>query len=205
MDSFDNWDLMPNPGSNWDIGGNITDPWATEPGYGNEVQYPIDPGYSSPGDSEQQTANDQVGAGGGYDMGGIQSGTGGGSSSLGSLASWLARALGLTGGAGGAGAGTIGSLLPLLSALGIGAGGFMGYNATNKATDQMAGAVKDANKQITDILGGAQAGYQPYQQAGQGALGQLANIGYKPLAGNFRPLGSGQGMNGTLGSMMGGR
>lgn len=113
--------------------------------------------------------------------------------------SQMLRALGLSSG-GGAGGG-MSSLLPLLSLLGIGAGGFMNSSATNKASDQMVQATKDANDAVTKILGGQQAAYTPYTQLGAGAAAALPGLAFKPLAGNFKPLGSGAAMAPTGGGM----
>jgi len=97
----------------------------------------------------------------------------------------LLKALGLTGSNGQMNSG---GLLQLLGLLGGTAGGVMGYNATNKATDQMSQAVKDANSTITGILGGAQAGYSPYSALGSSAAGKLQGMNYQPLAGKFGPV-----------------
>ena len=90
----------------------------------------------------------------------------------------------------------------LMSALAPFLGGALAYNATNKATDQMQQGIQNSNEAITKILGGTSP-YAPYMQAGQNALGNLGNIGYKPMAGNYQPLGAGRAM--TLGQMAKGR
>lgn len=110
--------------------------------------------------------------------------------------SQLAKALGL---------GPNSSLPMLLSALGIGAGGYMNSKATSKATGQMTDAVKQANAAITQILGGAQGAYKPYTDLGPVATQRLLNAPQSNLAGQFGPLGSGKGIGGskTFSSLIG--
>lgn len=124
----------------------------------------------------------------GYGGTGTPGGGGGGASSL-------ARMLGLSGADGGM---NLPALLSMLAPL-LGAG--LSYKATQKATDQMSSAVKDANAQATSILGGATGMYAPYMQAGQAALGKAQGLGFQPLAGKFGPL-HGPGATATLGKIM---
>jgi hypothetical protein len=165
MDSIDNWDLMP------PIDYSTGDP-----------NYSLDPTYTSPGQADQNIASDQVAAGGGYGMGGLQSGS---SSGSGLDVSAILKLLGLTGKDGNINSG---GLLTLLSALGLGAGGLMNRNATNNATNLMSGSIDKANNAITGLLGAQQQAYAPYQQAGASALGKLQGMNYQPLAGKFSPV-----------------
>lgn len=88
----------------------------------------------------------------------------------------------------GLGNGGMASLLPLLLA---GGGAFNANNATNKASQQLQDAAKQANQQATDLIGGARSDFQPYMQAGQAALPQLqAMVGNNNMAGLFGPVAS---------------
>jgi hypothetical protein len=112
---------------------------------------------------------------------------GGGGSTLSSLARLL------TGGSGGGSAlGALGQLLPFLATLG---GGLMSRNATQDATHQVQDSLANANNQVTSLLGGAGSGFKPYQDAGLSALGKMQAFPQSNLAGNFKPLGSGRGIN----------
>lgn len=112
------------------------------------------------------------GATSGYAGNGQGGGSGGGGNPLGSLSS-------------------LGSLLPYLALLG---GSLYGNSQTNKATDQAVGAINSASDQVKQILGGAQANYQPYMNAGTTALSKLANAAPSNIAGQFKPLGTGRGI-----------
>jgi len=169
------------------------DSWLTDPYIDPSITDNGD-GYTGAGDPNSQIVNASDPFSG-YNLGGA---SGGGGLDLSSLA----KLLGLTGKSGDLNSG---GLLQLLSMLGGIGGAAMGYNATNKATGQMSGAVKDANAAITSILGGAQSAYAPYTQMGANAAAALPGAAYKPIAGNFRPLGSGQGINSggmTLANLM---
>lgn len=85
----------------------------------------------------------------------------------------------------------LGMLLPSLLALG---GGIMNRNATNDATQQVVQGLQNASTQAQNLIGGAQAGYQPYMSAGTTALSKLANMGNSNIAGMFKPLGTGKGI-----------
>lgn len=111
------------------------------------------------------------GANSGYAGGGAPSGnSGGGLSSL----------LGNNG---------LASILPMLLAAG---GGLLNRNATNDATQQVVQGLNNASDQAKQLIGGAQANYQPYMQAGTTALSKLANMDNSNIAGQFKPLGSGK-------------
>ena len=190
-DTFDNWDLMPDPNA-------ISDPWITEPGYGG-YEDPGTGGYTSPGDSEQQTAGDQVAAGGGYGMGGLTEG--GSGSSMSSALMQLAKMFGLTGKDGSINSG---GMLQLLGMLGTGAGAYMSNNATKDATSQMLQGLKDSNAAATGILQPQMDKYAPYQAAGTQALSNMQANPYKPMAGNFAPV-TRANPGFTLGSLLRGR
>jgi hypothetical protein len=85
-------------------------------------------------------------------------------------------------------------LAQALNALGAVGGAFISRNATNDATQQAVGAINSASDQVKQILGGAQANYTPYMQAGTTALAKLANAAPSNIAGMFGPLGSGRGL-----------
>jgi hypothetical protein len=54
-------------------------------------------------------------------------------------------------------------------------------------------AAKEANTQATGLIGGARADFQPYMNAGTGALAQLPGLANQPgLAGKFGPVESSQ-------------
>jgi hypothetical protein len=107
------------------------------------------------------------------------------------------------GGLPGAGGGGIGSILQalglgtagggmnlplLLSMLGAGVGGFMNKSATGTATDQVLQSIKDANTQVTGILGpggGAQQSIQPYLAGGAAAMQAAPGMIYKPAGSAF--------------------
>jgi hypothetical protein len=172
----DNGDIPFDGGDNIDQGGGwnpgdgaVNDPWATEPGYGG------------PADSGERDGMGGL-------TGGSLSGGGSGGFSLGDLA----KLFGLTNKKGDFDSN---GMMQLLSMLGIGAGGLMSHNATNKATEQVTQGYKDANKAVTDIITPQMGKYDPYTQAGASAVGNLQNIGYKPMAGNYQPI--------TLGTLRG--
>jgi hypothetical protein len=103
------------------------------------------------------------GTDGSYDFGGS------------SVPSWLQSALGLgKGGAGlfgkGGGLGAdslLGALLPLL---GMGAGAWNANKQTDKATEMLQQAAKDANAFAVEQIGGARDAFKPYQTAGTDSL-----------------------------------
>lgn len=133
-------------------------------------------------------AGNQYG-GGGYTGGGYGSGAGGGSS--GGMLQQIIHAL--TGSNGGGSAmGALGALAPFLASL---YGGIQSHNATQDATHQIQQSLSNANDQVSSLLGGAQATYKPYMDAGLGALAKLQAMQPSNLAGNFKPIGSGKGLN----------
>lgn len=162
-----------------DFGGGPPDPnYGLQPGWdqGPPSPYSIDPN--------------------GTGMGPPSPGGGGGLSSLSSLA----KMFGLTNKDGSL---NLGSLLPLLAGVG---GSIYGISQNNKATNQVLGGINNANKIVTDTLGGNKALYQPYIDAGQSAMQKMQNAApsniaaqFGPLAGNYQALGSGRGL--TLGKM----
>jgi hypothetical protein len=92
------------------------------------------------------------------------------------------------------------SLLPLLAALGIGGNALMNRNATKKATNDVTGAVTTANDALAKMFAGQQGNFSPYTSAGANAASLAPGLAYKPVAGNFKPLGSGAALN--LGNIM---
>lgn len=95
----------------------------------------------------------------------------------------ILKALGLGGGPGGDM-----NWPMLLSLLGAGVGGFMNKSATSKATDQVLQSIKDANTQVTGILGpggGAQQSLQPYLSGGAAAMNAAPGMVYKPAGSAF--------------------
>lgn len=101
--------------------------------------------------------------------------------------------------------------LSLASLLGPALGGVLAYHATNKATNQMQQGITNASAAANSLLGtgagGAGALFQPYQQAGQGALAKLQGMNWTPLAPQYKPLGPASGPNSafrTLGQVAGG-
>ena len=109
----------------------------------------------------------------------------------------IAKALGLTNKDGSA------NLLGLAGILGPLLGGIMAKNATSKASDQMQNAAKDANTMVQGMYQPAQAAFQPFINAGQGAIAKASGMNYQPLAPQFQPLGAGRAM--TLGALGKGR
>jgi hypothetical protein len=161
-------------------------------GYDDGSQYPLpDPGnQTDPYEGGYQDTG--IGAGG-YQSPGYTSS--GGGFDFGALM----KALGLGTGSG------MSSLIPLLSMLGIGAGGIMNRNATNKGAGLMVQAAKDANDMVAKTIGERSGAYAPYNAMGANAAAALPGLAYKPIAGNFRPLGSGAAMQGggmTLSNLM---
>lgn len=126
------------------------------------------------------------GAGGQYDALFGQNGmlSGGGGSNIGSYAQTILKALGLTRGDGSA---NLSALLPSLMAMG---GGIYGAHQTGKATQQTVNGINDATAKASQMLTGAQGLYNPYVQAGQGALNTMTTQAPSNLAGNFKPLAS---------------
>lgn len=121
---------------------------------------------------------------------GLSGGGGGVGGSSGGMLGSLAKALGL---------GNASSLLPLLASI---AGGALNYNSTKNATNQMQDAITKSNEIVQSTLGGNKGLYEPFVQAGLGALPKLQNFNSN-LSANFKPLGSGRGL--TLGQLAGGR
>jgi hypothetical protein len=119
------------------------------------------------------------GGGGGINLGGA-----------GSSIAGILKSLGLTNSAGDA------NLASILGLLGTAAGGYMNYNATGKATQQMTDAVNKANETITSLLGPSAAAFKPYSDMGAAAVGKLQALPQSNLAANFGPLGAGRGIGG---------
>lgn len=94
-----------------------------------------------------------------------------------------------------------GSVLAAL--LGPALAGLIQSNQTSKATDAMQAAITNANNQVNSTLGGANAMFLPYVNAGANAINKAATLGYKPMAGNYAPLESGRGIGMSLGQMAG--
>lgn len=92
----------------------------------------------------------------------------------------------------GSSSGGLGSLLPFIASI---FGGMQQRHATQDATHQIQDSLANANKQITDLLGGAQATYKPYMDAGLKGLAGLQAFPQSNLAANFSPIGSGRGLN----------
>jgi hypothetical protein len=117
-------------------------------------------------------------------------GGGKGGAAAGSTIASLLKSLGLTNSAGDA------NLASILGLLGTAAGGYMNYNATGKATQQMTDAVNKANETITSLLGPSAAAFKPYSDMGAAAVGKLQALPQSNLAANFGPLGAGRGIGG---------
>ena len=123
----------------------------------------------------------------------------------GSSSSSLLRQLGLGTSSGGL---DIGSLLGVLALLG---GGINTNNSIKDASGQLQQGAQDANKLATDTIGGAQANFKPYIEAGQGAIPQLQGMVGKGLAGKFNSAGTKSNLGGqfsgamTLAQLMKGR
>jgi len=73
----------------------------------------------------------------------------------------------------------------LLSFLGVAGGGINAANATGKASQQMQDAANKANDLATARIDGAAANYKPYIDAGQAAVGKMANFDTSPLGAKF--------------------
>lgn len=99
----------------------------------------------------------------------------------------VGRLLGLTDKDGNMGAG---GLLPVLSILGALGGGVNASNKTADATAMVQAGAEKASQQATDLIGGARKNFDPYIQAGTGALGQLQAMVGQGIAGKFAsPIG----------------
>lgn len=84
------------------------------------------------------------------------------------------------------------SLLPLLASV---YGGVQSHNATGQATSQILDHLNQTGDQVANTLKGNGAGFQPYMQAGQGALTSLQNMPPSNIASQFKPIGSGKGLS----------
>lgn len=160
----------------WDDGidWGIDDPlYPVDPGDNIDAGGGWNPGTPNPGTDPLTDAQDEGGgSGGGFDLSKL---LGGGAGALGGLG----KALGLVGKDGGL---DMGGLLSLLALFG---GGINSINATGKASDQMQQAAEKANQQATDTLKPAMANYQPYIDAGHGAVDKMANFDTSPLGAKF--------------------
>lgn len=136
-----------------------------------------------PGSGDINTPGLGSGGGGGFRIPGMP---GGGSSTL----EQIARSIGLSNGPGMGG--LLGGLLPMLASL---YGGIQSRNATQDASRQIQESVTSANTQARDVLGGAAANFTPYMDAGKSALGKLSNMPPSDLASQYKPIGSGRGLN----------
>lgn len=181
-------------------GGDFVDNW--DPGVmGDPGAFGLDPNLAD------IFANWGGGAGGDGTDGSGDFNAGGGSSGgsgVGSLWGQISRLFGGSGGNGGGGNGSSGGdglmgLLPYLALIG---GGINQHGATNDATN----AMLQANQNAMNYLQGQQGGqrFQPWVDAGTGALSRMASMPPSDLASRFKPLGSGRAMN-TLGSLAGRR
>ena len=93
---------------------------------------------------------------------------------------WTAIVRALTGGGG------YGSLLAMLAPA---LGGALRYRTTNRASDQMQNAAKDANALVSGIYGKSEGMYMPYVNAGQSALKNAQGLIYQPLGSRSLTLG----------------
>lgn len=118
-----------------------------------------------------------AGPDGGFDLGRLFGGAG---NSLGSLLR------GITGGGGAGGGSLLSSLLPLLGLIG---GGINTNNATNRASEQLQGAARQAQDDARGLIGGARDDFKPYQAAGVDALARMQAQPPSNLAGNYSPIG----------------
>jgi hypothetical protein len=141
----------------------------------------LDPGVPAPGNS--------YGGGGQVTM--APGGSGGPGGGAASIAQQLVRAL--TGGGGDGSAGSI--LSALLPLLGLGYGAYTQSHASSEAARLAQEGLAHASDQASSILGGAQANFSPYMDAGKAAVGRIGSMPLSNLAANYRPLGSGKGMN----------
>lgn len=179
--------------SDWSDGFDLSDLWTSGQDLAGGADFggynPFDPGGPGGGSPD---------SGGGYnpyDPGGPGGGSpdsgGGRGTSLGNVA----------GGAAGAARGLFtnpdgsvnwGSLLSILAPL---AGGAYAANRTGAANQQMQDSIKQANAQITGLLGGNSALYAPYQAAGAQGLAGLMSQAPSNLASRYKPLGAGNGFS----------
>jgi hypothetical protein len=102
----------------------------------------------------------------------------------------LFRALGLSNGDGAAG--LMSGLLPILASI---YNGNRSRQATEDATRQAREDLGNTQTQISGVLNGASAGFQPYVDAGAQGLAGMQAFPQSNLAGNFRPIGSGRGIS----------
>lgn len=120
------------------------------------------------------------------------SGGGGGGGGASGISSIL-RSLGLSNADGSANPlGWLSILAPLL-------GGALGYNAVNRAGDQMSSAVTDANDFLKTQFGNSAAAFAPFVDLGKTGAARLGALPPSNLAGSFGPLGSGRGVVGPGG------
>jgi hypothetical protein len=138
----------------------------------------LDPGVPAPGNS--------YGGGGSVPM--APSGGGG---SNGGIASQLARMLGLGGGANDQSGGMAG-ILGLLASL---YGAHTQSQATAEATRIAQEGLANASAQASSTIGGAQANFNPFINAGAKAAGNISSMPLSALAGDYKPIGSGKGLN----------
>lgn len=141
-------------------------------------------GGNNPGSGDLTTPG--LGSGGGGQFR-IPSPGGSSGSSLASMASRL-----FSGGSEGGGMGGLMSLLPLLASV---YGGINSRNAAEDGARQLQEGADKANDEARGLIGGAAAGYKPYMDAGTGALAKLQSMAPSNLAAQFRPIGSGRGLN----------
>lgn len=124
-------------------------------------------------------SDNAIDMGGGFNLGNLFSGSGLGSS-LGSLARGLF-------GSNQDGSLNLSSLLPLLGLL----GGTINSNVqTNRASEQLQGAARQAQEDANRLIGGARDDFKPYQAAGVDALARMQAAPLSALAAGFQPIGS---------------
>lgn len=78
------------------------------------------------------------------------------------------------------------SILPLLGLVG---GTINSNNQTERASEQLQGAARQAQDDATRLIGGARDEFKPYQTAGTDALARMQAAPASALAANFGPLG----------------
>lgn len=165
-------------------------------GEGNGADGPAGPGGDAPGSTGAQfdwgeyNKDPQgylaklLGAAGGL-FGGSKGGSSGGG--LGDILKMF--------GLGGAGGSDLSSLLPLLM---LAAGTINSSGASKEASQQLQAAAKEANTTATGLMQGAAGNYQPYIDAGKGALADMQAFDKTPLASKF--VATGGGVKSDLGS-----
>lgn len=134
-------------------------------------------------------------------------GTGGGGSG-GMDMGGLLRALGIGGKGGNI------DPLALLSMLGLIGGGIMSNRAIGNATNQVTAGLDKASDEARNLLGPARDNFNPYIDLGKQGASQLAGMQWQPLAGRYKPIGTGSWMaqpqqppasGNTLGSLLRGK